>query len=98
MTGDGFQSDMAAQFVGQQTLANFLLDLAKERETHAQVRRLATASHRRQADLGKHRSRAADNDLSQRVFPTQASQLRDPESSHNGVADMRRNPKASFTR
>ena len=30
MTGDGFQSDMAAQFAGQQALANFLLDLAKE--------------------------------------------------------------------
>jgi len=30
MTGDGFQSDIAAQFAGQQALANFLLDLAKE--------------------------------------------------------------------
>jgi hypothetical protein len=30
MTGDGFQSDMGAQFAGQQALANFLLDLAKE--------------------------------------------------------------------
>jgi hypothetical protein len=30
MTGDGFQSEMAAQFAGQQAFANFLLDLAKE--------------------------------------------------------------------
>jgi hypothetical protein len=30
MTGDGFQSDMAAHFAGRQALANFLLDLAKE--------------------------------------------------------------------
>jgi hypothetical protein len=30
MTGDGFQSDGAAQFAGKQALANFLSDLAKE--------------------------------------------------------------------
>jgi hypothetical protein len=30
MTGDGFQSDGAAQFAGKQALADFLSDLAKE--------------------------------------------------------------------
>jgi hypothetical protein len=30
MTGDGFQSDMAAQFAGKRALADFLSDLAKE--------------------------------------------------------------------
>jgi Protein of unknown function (DUF3622) len=30
MTGDGFQSDAAAQFAGKQALAEFLADLSKE--------------------------------------------------------------------
>jgi hypothetical protein len=30
MTGDGYQSDTAAQFAGKQALANFLSDLSKE--------------------------------------------------------------------
>jgi hypothetical protein len=30
MTGDGYQSDTAAQFAGKQALAVFLADLAKE--------------------------------------------------------------------
>ena len=30
MTGDGFQSDTAAQFAGKQALAEFLSDLSKE--------------------------------------------------------------------
>jgi hypothetical protein len=30
MTGDGYQSDMAAQFAGNQVLAEFLADLLKE--------------------------------------------------------------------
>jgi hypothetical protein len=30
MTGDGFQSEMAAQFAGKRALADFLSDLAKE--------------------------------------------------------------------
>jgi hypothetical protein len=30
MTGDGYQSDTAAQFAGKQVLAVFLTDLAKE--------------------------------------------------------------------
>jgi hypothetical protein len=30
MTGDGYQSDMAAQFAGNQALADFLSDLSKE--------------------------------------------------------------------
>ncbi len=30
MTGDGFQSDMAAQFAGKRALADFLLDLSQE--------------------------------------------------------------------
>lgn len=30
MTGDGFQSDTAAQFAGKQALADFLSDLSKE--------------------------------------------------------------------
>jgi hypothetical protein len=30
MTGDGYQSDTAAQFAGKQALAVFLSDLAKE--------------------------------------------------------------------
>ena len=30
MTGDGFQSDSAAQFAGKKALADFLSDLAKE--------------------------------------------------------------------
>jgi Protein of unknown function (DUF3622) len=30
MTGDGFQSEPAAQFAGKQTLAEFLADLSKE--------------------------------------------------------------------
>lgn len=30
MTGDGFQSDTAAQFSGKQALAEFLADLSKE--------------------------------------------------------------------
>ena len=30
MTGDGLQSEMAAQFAGKQALADFLSDLAKE--------------------------------------------------------------------
>jgi hypothetical protein len=30
MTGDGYQSDTAAQFAGKQALAVFLTDLAKE--------------------------------------------------------------------
>ena len=30
MTGDGFQSDTAAQFAGKQALAEFLADLSKE--------------------------------------------------------------------
>jgi len=30
MTGDGFQSDTAAQFAGKQALADFLADLSKE--------------------------------------------------------------------
>jgi hypothetical protein len=29
-TGDGFQSEMAAQFAGKRALAGFLLDLAQE--------------------------------------------------------------------
>ena len=32
MTGDGFESDGAAQFAGKQALADFLSDLAKEEE------------------------------------------------------------------
>ena len=32
MTGDGFQSDTAAQFAGKQALAEFLADLSKEEE------------------------------------------------------------------
>jgi hypothetical protein len=32
MTGDGFQSDGAAQFAGKQALADFLSALAKEEE------------------------------------------------------------------
>jgi hypothetical protein len=32
MTGDGFQSDGAAQFAGKQALADFLSDLAKEED------------------------------------------------------------------
>jgi hypothetical protein len=32
MTGDGFQSDGAAQFAGKQALASFLSDLAKEEQ------------------------------------------------------------------
>ena len=34
MTGDGYQSDMAAKFAGQQALAGFLSDLAKEEKRH----------------------------------------------------------------
>jgi hypothetical protein len=30
MTGDGFQSEMAAQFAGKRALADFLLDLSQE--------------------------------------------------------------------
>jgi hypothetical protein len=30
MTGDGFQSDQAAQFAGKKALADFLSDLSKE--------------------------------------------------------------------
>jgi hypothetical protein len=30
MTGDGYQSDAAAQFAGNQALAEFLADLSKE--------------------------------------------------------------------
>jgi hypothetical protein len=30
MTGDGYQSDMAAKFAGRQALTDFLSDLAKE--------------------------------------------------------------------
>jgi hypothetical protein len=30
MTGDGFQSETAAQFAGKQALAEFLADLSKE--------------------------------------------------------------------
>jgi hypothetical protein len=30
MTGDGFQSEMAAQFAGKRALADFLSDLLKE--------------------------------------------------------------------
>jgi hypothetical protein len=30
MTGDGYQSDMAAQFAGKQALAEFLAELSKE--------------------------------------------------------------------
>jgi hypothetical protein len=30
MTGDGFQSDLAAQFAGKKTLADFLAALSKE--------------------------------------------------------------------
>jgi hypothetical protein len=30
MTGDGFQSEMAAQFAGNRALADFLSDLSKE--------------------------------------------------------------------
>jgi hypothetical protein len=30
MTGDGFQSDTAAQFAGTQALAEFLIELSKE--------------------------------------------------------------------
>jgi hypothetical protein len=30
MTGDGFQSEMAAQFAGKNALAEFLADLSKE--------------------------------------------------------------------
>ena len=30
MTGDGFQSDTAAQFAGKQALAEFLIELSKE--------------------------------------------------------------------
>jgi hypothetical protein len=30
MTGDGYQSDAAAQFAGKQALAEFLVDLLKE--------------------------------------------------------------------
>ena len=30
MTGDGYQSDQAAQFAGKRALADFLLDLAQE--------------------------------------------------------------------
>jgi hypothetical protein len=30
MTGDGFQSDTAAQFAGKQALTDFLSDLSKE--------------------------------------------------------------------
>jgi hypothetical protein len=30
MTGDGYQSDMAAKFAGRQALTDFLTDLAKE--------------------------------------------------------------------
>jgi hypothetical protein len=30
MTGDGYQSDTAAQFAGKQALAEFLADLSKE--------------------------------------------------------------------
>ena len=30
MTGDGYQSDTAAQFAGKRALADFLLDLAQE--------------------------------------------------------------------
>jgi hypothetical protein len=30
MTGDGFQSEIAAQFAGNRALADFLSDLAKE--------------------------------------------------------------------
>jgi hypothetical protein len=30
MTGDGFQSDTAAQFAGEQALAKFLAELLKE--------------------------------------------------------------------
>jgi hypothetical protein len=30
MTGDGFQSDAAAQFAGKQALAEFLIELSKE--------------------------------------------------------------------
>ena len=30
MTGDGYQSDAAAQFAGKQALAEFLADLSKE--------------------------------------------------------------------
>jgi hypothetical protein len=30
MTGDGFQSEMAAEFTGKRTLADFLSDLSKE--------------------------------------------------------------------
>ena len=30
MTGDGFQSDTAAQFAGKQALAEFLTELSKE--------------------------------------------------------------------
>ena len=30
MTGDGFQSEMAAEFAGKRALADFLFDLSKE--------------------------------------------------------------------
>ena len=30
MTGDGYQSDTAAQFAGKQALAEFLIELSKE--------------------------------------------------------------------
>jgi hypothetical protein len=30
MTGDGYQSDIAAQFAGKQALAEFLAELSKE--------------------------------------------------------------------
>jgi hypothetical protein len=30
MTGDGFQSDLAAQFAGKKALTSFLADLSKE--------------------------------------------------------------------
>jgi len=32
MTGDGFQSEMTAQFTGKNALAKFLADLTKEEE------------------------------------------------------------------
>jgi hypothetical protein len=34
ITGDGYQSDQAAQFAGKRALADFLLDLAKEEKRY----------------------------------------------------------------
>jgi hypothetical protein len=38
MTGDGYQSDTAAQFAGKQALAEFLADLLKEEKRPGQVK------------------------------------------------------------